>query len=333
MTGSRNRYRHKKEPKASEYRKPYARTSVHVSQRRMHLIVHILKCAMVTSGVPEYRHARSNHVYSYRQKIALLVMKEYFGVPFRRMGDLIGSNPVITETLDLEFIPHYSTMAKFSCSVDREDLKRVIRVFQALAVKGGIAAVDGTCLSDRGRSIHFEKRMNDFGQGPTVRILTKVSIVADTENKIVLAADVSSSHRHDITFMPEMIGQLHGCPIGVLVADKGYDSERVHLSVRKELGIRFLTPCKGRPTVPAKHVTGHFRRYMRQFLGPKCTNFTLAYQMRSIVETVNSMIKRVFGSMLRSRNPVNREIETFARIIAHNLRQSMSIDRAWLIVL
>lgn len=331
MAEHRNRYREKKEPKKSEYRKAYTRTSVHECQRQMMQMLCLLRCALVSAGVPEYRHARSNHIYSYTQKIALLVLKEYMNLSYRDMSMELGGNPIITEVLGLDFMPHHSTMAKFSKSVDKNDLKRTIMEFQVLA-DGGLAAVDGTCLSDRGRSAHFERRMRDFGQKTPQKVFTKASIVVDTEKKIVYAADSFAGKRHDVKFMSEMVRQLEGCRISALVADKGYDSEQVHKLVRKKLKIRLLAPARGDPTVPAKHITGHFRRKMRMYLGPMCTEFTRAYRMRCIVETVNSMIKKVFGSILRSKTPECRETEMLTRIIAHNIRQTMIISEAWVLM-
>ena len=331
MVEQRKRYRDKKEPKKSEIRKPCTRLSVHECQRTMHTVVCLVMAAVVIAEVPKYRHLRSNHVYSYRQKIALLVLREYLGLPYRRMYEAIGGNPVITDALGLEFFPHHTTLAKFSASVDAEDLKEVVRSFQVLCDQSGIAALDATYLSDRRRSAHYERRLRDFGVPPRRPEYTKASIVAHVETKIVLAAEVLCGRRHDVTFVPEMVRQLQSCRhvLRYVVADKGYDCERAHLYVRKELGTRLLAPCKGNRWTPVRHIGGHFRRRMKQFIGPLCTVFTQIYRMRAIVETTNSMLKKVFGSTLRACRPECRRTETFMRIIAHNVRQTVAIGKSW----
>lgn len=331
MVEQRKRYRDKKEPRKAETRKPVTRLSVHECQRTLHAVVHLVMVAVVTAEVPEYRHLRSNHVYSYRQKIALLVLREYLDLPYRRMYEIVGGNPIVTEALGLDFFPHYSTLAKFSKCVDAEDLKDVVRSFQVLCDQSGIVALDATYLSDQRRSAHFERRLRDFGVEARKPVFTKASIVADVETKIILAAEVMCGRRHDVTFVPEMVRQLQSCrhALRYVVADKGYDSEMVHLYVRKHLGARFLAPCRGHPWTPPKHVGGHFRRRMKQFLGPECSLFTRIYRMRAIVETTNSMLKKVFGSTLRAVSPECRRTETFMRIIAHNVRQTVALGKSW----
>ena len=297
MVDQRKRYRDKKESKKSESRKPYTRLSVYECQRTMRTVVCLAMAAAVSAEVPEYRHLRSNHVYSYRQKIVLLILREYLGLSYRRAHEIIGGNPVITDVLRLDF-PHYSTLAKFSKTVDPEDLKAIVCSFQMLLDRSGVVALDGTCFSDRRRSAHYERRLKDFGVA---------------QRKIILAAEVFCGRKHDITFVP----------------DKGYNCERIRLFVRKQLGARFLAPCKGNPWTPVQHIGGHFRRKMKQFIGPHCSNFTWIYRMRAIVETTNSMIKKVFGSTLRSICSECRRVEAFMRIIAHNIRQTVALRKSW----
>lgn len=331
MVEQRKRYRDKKEPKKAETRRPCTRLSVNECQRTLHTVVCLVMMSVVTAEVPEYRHLRSNHIYSYRQKIALLILREYLDLPYRRMYEIIGGNPIVTDVLGMDFFPHHSTLAKFSKSVDAEDLKAVVCSFQVLLDQSGVAALDGTYLSDRRRSAHYERRLRDFGVPQRKPVFTKASIVSDVETKIILAAEVFCGRKHDVTFVPEMVRQLQGCRdrLRYLVADKGYDCERIHFFVRKQLGARFLAPCKGNPWMPVQHIGGHFRRKMKQFLGPLCSIFTRIYHMRAIVETTNSMLKKVFGSTLRAVSPEGRRTESFMRIIAHNIRQTIALGKSW----
>lgn len=331
MVDQRKRYRDKKEPKKSGSRKTYTRLRVYECQRTMRTVVCLAMAAVVSAEVPEYRHLRSNHVYSYRQKIVLLILREYLGLSYRRTHEIIGGNPAITDVLRMDFFPHYSTLAKFSKTVDPEDLKAIVCSFQMLLDRSGVVALDGTCFSDRRRSAHYERRLKDFGVAQRKPVFTKASIVTDVETKIILAAEVFCGRKHDITFVPEMVRQLQSCRnlLRYIVADKGYDCERIHFFVRKQLGARFLAPCKGNPWTPVQHIGGHFRRKMKQFIGPYCSDFTRIYRMRAIVETTNSMIKKVFGSTLRSICSECRRAEAFMRIIAHNIRQTVALRKSW----
>lgn len=156
MVDQRKRYRDKKEPKKSGSRKTYTRLRVYECQRTMRTVVCLAMAAVVSAEVPEYRHLRSNHVYSYRQKIVLLILREYLGLSYRRTHEIIGGNPAVTDVLRMDFFPHYSTLAKFSKTVDPEDLKAIVCSFQMLLDRSGVVALDGTCFSDRRRSAHYE---------------------------------------------------------------------------------------------------------------------------------------------------------------------------------
>ena len=92
------------------------------------------------------------------------------------------------------------------------------------------------------------------------------------------------------------------------MGDAGYEGEPAHTLCRDELGIVsiFPTTFRGRPRRDgtAKTVTGRYRRQMLDNF-PKTT-----YGQRWQVEPAFSMLKRLLGSALRSRNhhAINREI-------------------------
>lgn len=333
VTEQRKRYRENKIPKKSEYRKPYTRTSVHECQNRLFEVVCILRCAITSASLPKYLTPKSNHVYSYQQKIALIVLRQYFDISYDRVGEVIGSNPIITDILDLDFIPERSTLCKFSQTVDHEHLKLVINQFQMIMEKEEVLSMDGTKLSNYNRSAHFEFRLKDFRKEPPKRTFTTAALVIGTENKMIYAADVSTLNKHDVRYVPELVRQLKSGKangrIGYIVADKGYDSEAMHKLVRKELVTRFIVPPRDPEWTPVKHTGGHYRRRMRQLLGVKCSIFSRVYRMRCIVETVNSMLKKVFGSSLKAIRDKSRVTEVYGKIIAHNLRVTVNSTFGW----
>ena len=113
--------------------------------------------------------------------------------------------------------------------------------------------------------------------------------------------------------VPPAVAQVaRRATIGTILADAVYDSESAHLFAREKFNMRTIIPAtRGRPT--QKLPRGYWRRRMT-------TRFdTVKYGQRRQVETVNSMIKRMQGSALRSRCywPQCREI--VLRTITHNI--------------
>jgi len=97
-----------------------------------------------------------------------------------------------------------------------------------------------------------------------------------------------------------------------LLADAGYDSEALHAYAHRRHGIRtVIPPTRGRPTrnLPKtkwrKRMATHFDQ--------------LNYGQRWQIETVNSRIKRLLGSALRSRKTKMKNRETHLRAITHNI--------------
>lgn len=102
-------------------------------------------------------------------------------------------------------------------------------------------------------------------------------------------------------------------PIGLCVADKGYDSEENHVLIRDELGGYSIIPPREYDNVPVWRTMGKYRKQIkREGYSEKM------YHQRSLVETVNSVIKRTMGDTVYSRlvRLQNREIEF--RFIAYN---------------
>ena len=97
----------------------------------------------------------------------------------------------------------------------------------------------------------------------------------------------------------------------------GYDSEAAHRYARDELGVAaVIPPDRGRPTdKPPPPTPG--RRQMREAFDDGWV--AGVYGQRWQVETVNSMMKRNYGSALRARTPQRRERELMLKTIVHNV--------------
>ncbi len=167
-----------------------------------------------------------------------------------------------------------------------------------------------------------------------IRRTGAVGFVGDTpedhEGRIVEVAglcDVATSHTADVKRFVPVSEKLKdtGIPVSVLLADKGYDAEYIHLEARRIFGFGISTQIPARNCKSPKAARqewknapkGYHRRMMDRSLDLS------VYRFRSIVETVNSMLKRKMGETVygKTMESVSKEIRFTA--LAHNLRLIM----------
>jgi transposase len=159
-----------------------------------------------------------------------------------------------------------------------------------------------------------------------VRMYSKTSLAVDTSSLMILAADVCTSDNADVKRLPFIVDDLKisGLRIGCVLADKGYDSEVAHRYIRENLDCKTMIPL--RKTEPAKlgrletRTRGFYRGLMKYTFDPA------VYKRRSMVETVNSMIKRKMSDIVYGRSERTREIEILCRCVAHNVMRKMTLD-------
>ena len=105
-------------------------------------------------------------------------------------------------------------------------------------------------------------------------------------------SDIRDSDNRD--FKPVLTKIAEILPLSVVTADKGYDSEANHLLVRKELHAFSIIPARYEH-LPVWRTHGKYRKQMKHGYSK------LLYNQRNKVETIMSVIKRLFGQHLMSR--------------------------------
>lgn len=293
----------------------------------------VLASIIDSLGIDDYRCPRSNHIYSAKQKIVLLVLRQFVSLPYRDFCDMISSFTRICRTIGLKHVPHHTTLAKFSKTLDGDLLQKVISSFSVVCGHDVTVGIDGTGFSEMRISAYFSKRKKDFGlpQEPDkMKGFSKATYAGDMDTKMILVCDIVDQHNHDVTRVPPVVAHLKrtGVDVEFVVADRGYDAEWVHRLVKEELGATALIPprecaktSKGNKT-PA--MSGRNRNRMRRVL-VKCTVEQLRYQMRSIIECINSMVKRKMGGCVFSRLDETKRTELMCRAIAHNMRRVLDL--------
>ena len=150
----------------------------------------------------------------------------------------------------------------------------------------------------------------------TAKRLPKLSLAVHAASHLILAARATTGLGNDHPYFVPLLRQASSSrlPLGLVVADAGYDSESNHRAARQDLKIRSLIPATcGRPG----KVKGYYRRLMRRQW--KRGVDRRRYRQRSQAETTNSMMKRNLGSACRSRTTLGRKRDLLIRIVTHNL--------------
>ena len=163
-----------------------------------------------------------------------------------------------------------------------------------------VAAIDGTTLEPRGRSVHYTLRA---GIKSSYRKNIKLSVFVDTRSKKILSARIRKKVVHDIKDVKYLI---ENSPIKphMIVADKGYDAEwfRAFLADQE---IRHCIPTRG----PVRR--GYHRKRER--------HDQRTYRRRPIVESSIYRLKQLYGRSVNCVTARNMRAEVLLRIILYNL--------------
>jgi len=110
----------------------------------------------------------------------------------------------------------------------------------------------------------------------------------------------------------------------IFVLDKGYDAEWVHHMIRNQK-ILSMIPVRNKNCLISR-TRGRYRKKMRREFDD-----TL-YHQRNKCETIFSVIKRRFGSEIKSHHDTMKEKELLYRVLAYNChRMTMISCLLWMI--
>lgn len=256
-------------------------------------LVEKVKDLMLRAAQPRWLHHFGPKTYETWQHMLVLLVKTECQLGYRRATRLLRS---------LGFtVPSYSACAKF---VKRHKFSLWLRIFLATTPRASVrvAAIDSTGLSRTNPSHHYLKRIDR--DGPVGKPV-KLSMIVDTKTKKILTARVRALGAHDVRDVEYLVKRLP-VKVDTLLGDKGYDSEKVHLTCKKN-GIRAVIPTR------AGCRRGRHRKKMRDNFPQKI------YNRRPLIETVNSALKRLYGSSVRCHTVQTQRAEVFLRLIQYNL--------------
>jgi len=185
-----------------------------------------------------------------------------------------------------------------------------------LGGRGPTIAVDATGFETRHVSAHYRGTRRRTGRRgrPRARYPT-LTIATHTASHLIAGAVTGTGPAPDFAAFAPVMRQAAGLMprIGAVVADAGFDAERVHRFCRGPLGIRRtairLNPRHHHRRWPRTR----YRRAMRRHFPWRL------YRRRLQVESVFSRTKRRLGSALTARRQATQCDEMILRVLTHNL--------------
>ncbi len=140
-------------------------------------------------------------------------------------------SPTFPDVIRLPLLPHWSFdrdrgQSGSLVSLMDEIVRRMPGRWRSLAA----VAVDASGLSQAAVSSYFIRRVEHFGQKQrTWKHWLKWLAVVDVERQIILAQGARQAPWNHCATLPVLVGQAHeNTPIGCVLADTEFDSERNH---------------------------------------------------------------------------------------------------------
>jgi len=268
-----------------------------------------------------FSHPCSPKKFTQHQLFAALVFKAFLKTDYRGVVKHLRDCPELAAAIELEKIPHFTTVQKAShrllmTAPVRALLDETVRQQMGRRLRVSTAAIDSSGLECSSASAYFVRRRKKVGE-PWKQVVyhrfPKLGVVCDVESHFIFAYEARRGPKPDVNEFESLVEQaLARIRITTIVADAGYDSETNHSFARDEHGIRSVIPAKhGRPTT--KPASGHYRRQMQVRFNRD------AYRRRAQIETVMSMIKRRQGAHVRGRTYHSQNRDMALMVLTYNI--------------
>ena len=241
------------------------------------------------AGLPRWLHHYGPKTYEFLDHAVALLMRAYCRLSFRRVKKLFN---LLGMKCPTKSALHYTT----------KNLS--VKIWQyLLSITANcnihIGAIDSTGFNKSSASQYYLKRIHKNPHNKW----TKLSAMFDTRRKKIASAKVRIKPAHDTKDIKFLLKKKKP---KILVADKGYDSEKIH---------EFAYYHNILPMIAKKHWTkrGLFRRKHSKMFRER------TYHRREIAEALFFAIKRTLGSSINAKKAVMQRAEIYCRLICYNI--------------
>lgn len=269
--------------------------------------------------LPLFGEKHSPKTFTQHQLFKLMIVKTYLNMDYRKFVDYLETSK-IPEYLGMNRIPHYTTLQKFAQRQNIQKLEKFLSKFVELhGKKVRNLGADATGFKSTYASEHYEKRI---GRTIVKKDFIKANFFYDLDKLLIYAVKIRKKSRHDTRDLSALFNKVKSVEFKRFYADKAYDAEWFHEMIH-DFGGESRIHLKNED-VPVHRTHGRWRKHIKR----KQKNSQKG--KRSLCETINSSIKRLFGSVLRAKTLTMKKVELLFKIITYNLDRLVKIAKSFL---
>ena len=267
-------------------------------------------------------NCHGNQKYSDMLILCALTLRQLYRLPLRTTEGMMKS---LAELAKLSVCtPNYSTLSR-----------RGKRLKISLGVKK-IAEARHVLVDSTGVQIIGEGQWKKLHHGESRhQVWRKLHIAMDADDQTILSATMTKSVSLDGNYLPELIAQIES-PIAQIIGDGAYDKKNCYETAYKRKAKAVFPPqhnaCiqrnkhKKNPALEARdEVISYVGRGNDRDERLKEWKKTNNYHRRSLVETMMSRMKSLFGDQMRSRTFENQKTDLLIRCHAINKINSLGL--------
>ena len=171
-------------------------------------------------SLPAYSHINSPRKFTQHQLLACLVLKEHQKKDYRGVVQLLADCSDLRQVIDLEQVPHFTTLQKASRRLLRQPqfrrlLDRSVRRILGRRRNVSHAAADSTGFDARHASRYYVHRRDNSKSDPnrpkkqvSYKRFGKLMIIVCCLSHAILAAVASAGPTPDIDQLDDVMGQM-----------------------------------------------------------------------------------------------------------------------------
>ena len=269
-----------------------------------------LAYAVAQARVARYAHPKSPQRFTQPQIVVCLLLTQYLNLSYRNTEEWLLASAEVRKVLELSEVPDHTTISRMLKRLTLPRLEALLaQVLTELEGKEDVVATDATGFRFTQASAYYTTR-----SGRKYRDWVKGVYAVGTESQMILAWASAHHVVHDTHFLAPLKlriarygRQKNGKRDWLLLADAGFDSST--------LTDRDLAP----PIRRGGNLVDPDRKARADLVSQ--ARLEGLFGQRWKCETVHSVMKRLFGDVIRSRSWRLQRREPMLKALVYNLHR------------